>query len=242
MKPHSPFFPACLKVLKASALFSGLDEASLCTILGTFGRETWPKGAQLPVEQGSQIFRVVVSGRLELTRINPDSGRQVTLFTLGPGDAFDVVSLLDHEEHEIHPAALEPLEILTAPLDRAREWIDSYPAFNSALLPYLGEKIRELEDLSADLALVDTAHRLALLILHHATPCPLFDAEGRERRPLVNTLSNEAMARMIGSVRVVVNRHLQEFSAKGLISKKRGQLTVQNMEKLRRYCEEVLDP
>lgn len=241
MKPESPFYAGSLKVLGSSPLFSSVNEAALRAMLGKFGRETWPKAGQLPTEQNSKIFRVVMSGRVELTRINPNTGRQVTLFALGPGDAFDVITLLDLKDHEIHPVALEPLEVLTTPIESVREWIRLHPDFNRALLPYLGEKIRELEDLSSDLALVDTAHRLALLILDHATPRPLMDDQGEERLPLVNTLSDEAMARMIGSVRVVVNRHLQDFKALGLIHTKRGQLTVQSLEKLRRYCEEELD-
>jgi CRP-like cAMP-binding protein len=241
MKPQSPFYSGCLKVLRRSPLFSSVDDAALRAMMGKFGRETWPKAAQLPAELSSKVFRVVISGRVELTRINPSTGRQVTLFALGSGDAFDVITLLDREDHELHPVALEPLEVLTAPIESVRAWVIEHPSFNSALLPYLGEKIRKLEELSSDLALVDTAHRLALLILHHATPHPLLDDDGKERRPLVNTLSDEAMARMIGSVRVVVNRHLQDFSAMGLIDKKRGKLTVQSIERLRSYCEELPD-
>jgi hypothetical protein len=57
---------------------------------------------------------------------------------------------------------------------------------------------------------------------------------------LINTLSDEAMARMIGSVRVVVNRHIQDFIKMGLISTTRGELVVRDLEKLREYCERAL--
>ena len=52
--------------------------------------------------------------------------------------------------------------------------------------------------------------------------------------------TNEAMARMIGSVRVIVNRHLQDFMKMGLISTSRGELVVRDLEKLRMYCERLL--
>lgn len=240
LKPESPFYEHCRGVLEKSILFSDLDEPTLEAMLSIYRRETWDKGAHLPPKLASELFAVIISGRMELTRTNPETGRQITLFTLTPGDAFDVITLLDGREHDIQPIALEPLELITAPLGKIRQWIETHPAFNRAFLPYLGEKIRELENLSADLALYETVTRLAKLILRQATPdFPLAGGDD-PRPPLINTLSDEAMARMIGSVRVIVNRHLQDFIRMGLISTSRGQLVVHDLEKLREYCEQVL--
>jgi CRP-like cAMP-binding protein len=240
MKPESPFYEHCVGVLKDSLLFSALDEPTLQTMLSIYRRETWVKGARFPPKQATEFFTVVISGRLELTRINPETGRQITLFTLAAGDAFDVVTLLDGREHDIQPVALDPLEVILAPLEAVRQWVETQPTFNRAFLPYLGEKVRELENLSADLALYETVKRLALLILQQATPDPPVNDKGHKRPPLINTLSDEAMARMIGSVRVVVNRHIQDFVQLGLISTTRGRLVVRDLEKLREYCERAL--
>ena len=203
-------------------------------------RETWAKDAYLPPKLVNELFTVIIEGRIELTRTNPDTGRQITLFTLGVGDAFDVITLLDGREHDIQPVAREPLELITAPIAKVRQWIETHPAFNRAFLPYLGEKIRSLENLSADLALYDTVTRLAKLILLQATPVAPLIAKQVTSLPLINTLSDDAMARMIGSVRVIVNRHLQDFIRMGLISTSRGQLVVHDLEKLREYCERAL--
>lgn len=240
MKPESPFYAHCRGVLEQSELFSGLDQPTLQALLELFRRETWPKSAHLPPRQATELFTVIISGRLDLTRANPDTGRQITLFTLSPGDAYDVITLLDDQEHYIEAIALEPLEIITAPLKTVRQWVSQHSAFNQALLPYLGRKLRALENLSADLALYDTLTRLSLLILEQATPTPLLDHRGRERLPSINTLSDETMARMIGSVRVVVNRHLQELARLDLIHTSRGKLVVTDLERLRKYCEELL--
>ena len=240
MKPESPFYEHCRSVLEKSILFSDLDEPTLKALLGIFRRETWDKGAQLPPKQTSELFTVIIAGRMELTRTNPETGRQITLFTLGAGDAFDVITLLDGREHDIQPIALETLELITAPLGKVRQWIETHPVFNRAFLPYLGEKIRKLENLSADLALYETVTRLAKLILNQATPDHPLAVFGDSRPPLINTLSDDAMARMIGSVRVIVNRHIQDFIRMGLISTSRGRLVVHDLEKLREYCELVL--
>lgn len=240
MKPESPFYEHCVGVLRKSILFSGLDRPTLQNMLIIYRRETWPKGAHLPPKQAVDFFTVIISGRLELTRINSETGRQITLFTLGAGDAFDVITVLDGREHEVEPIALESLEIITAPLSKVRHWIETQPEFNRAFLPYLGEKIRHLENLSADLALSETITRLAKLILRQAVPdIPILD-KGVKAPPLINTLSDEAMARMIGSVRVVVNRHIQDFIKMGLITTTHGELVVRDLVKLQEYCERAL--
>ena len=233
MKPESPFYEHCLRALNNSPLFSELDAPTLQAMLRIYRRETWPNGAHLQHRYALELFTVIISGRMELTRVNGETGRQITLFTLGAGDAFDVITLLDGKEHDINPIAVDSLEVITAPLKKVRQWIAMHPGFNRAFLPYLGEKIRELENLSTDLVLYETVKRLATLILQLATPDPAANDKGQKNPPLINTLSDEAMARMIGSVRVVVNRHIQDFTRMGLISTSRGQLVVRDLEKLR---------
>lgn len=240
MDPASPFIPHCIEVLKTSPLFSELDDETLMRMLSDYRRETWPKGAHLPSAQASELFTVVISGRIELMRTNPMTGRQMTLFLLEPGDAFDVITLLDCHEHETEPVAVEPLEIITAPIASVRRWIELNPTFNQTLLPHLGQRMRELENLSADLALSETVTRLANLILQQAAPKLEDVADDVATPPLINTLSDEAMGRMIGSVRAVVNRHLQDFKQRGLISTSHGKLVVHDLEKLREFCERLL--
>jgi hypothetical protein len=78
------------------------------------------------------------------------------------------------------------------------------------------------------------------MILTQASPDLPIAGEDGYLPPLVNTLSDEAMARMIGSVRVVVNRHLQDFIKMDMISTTRGELVVRDLEKLREYCGKAL--
>jgi CRP/FNR family cyclic AMP-dependent transcriptional regulator len=241
MQPDSPFFAHCLNALRSSALFAGLSEETRATMLADYRRETWPKGARLPPKQTTELFTVVTTGRLELTRTSSESGRQMTLFLMEPGDGFDVITLLDGQAHDIDAVALDALEVVTAPIAKVRRWMEANPDFNRGFLPYLGKRIRDLENLSADLVLSETVTRLARLILLQATPPPVpLESFDPPRLPLINTLSDEAMARMIGSVRVVVNRHLQDFKRLGLITTSHGKLIVTDLEKLREHCEHLL--
>jgi len=143
-------------------------------------------------------------------RINPETGRLVTLFLLGPVDAFDVISLLDGGPNTVIPEARDDLELLSTPVGEARQWTEQHPEFNRGFLTYLGLQMRGLADLAGDLALHDTETRLARLILRHVN-----NGDSHHSLRLIHDLSYETLGEMIGTVWVVVNRQLQHWSAKG---------------------------
>ena len=73
-------------------------------------------------------------------------------------------------------------------------------AFQSYILPYIGKRIKDLEELSSDLSLLTTYERLTKLILKD------IDNSGQ----LLKELSHKEIGNLIGTVRQVVERHLKE--------------------------------
>ena len=124
MKPDSPFYENTLKTLKQSELFGGLEEAVIHDMLLMFRRETWlRKSIVMEPEQTIKQFFVIISGRVKVERVNSDTGREFTLFMMGPGDGFDVLPLLDGRKHNVSFMAVDDLEALSAPFDRIHDWI-----------------------------------------------------------------------------------------------------------------------
>jgi CRP-like cAMP-binding protein len=154
---------------------------------------------------------------------------------IGPGDGFDLIGLLDGEWHEAVATALDDMEILVTTVQQARAWLNQHPDFNRAFLPYLGKQMHGLADQVADLSLYDTEVRLARLILRHLAPGNL----SNDIR-LINDLSQETLASMIGSVRVVVTRHLQKWKQKRIISGRRGRWSVLDLQALLEKAEHQL--
>ena len=116
-------------------------------------------------------------------------------------------------------------------MDTARNWLDTHPEFNKNFLPYLGSRMRLLENSATDLALYDTITRLARLILRYVDDKST-QQEKEYSVKLINDLSHEALAQMIGSVRKVVNLNIQELKKEGIIDSARGKLSVKNLQKL----------
>lgn len=237
MKGTPVYYSHAKEVLIRSPLFAGLDEALIDGMLSLFRRDTWRRGLHLDPLIFQERFYLLIEGRLEVMRTNPQTGRSITLFLLGPGDGIDMVTLLNTQPHELVPVALDDVTLISVPIRAARDWIDRHPEFNRNFLPYLGEQMRRMEDLAADLALYDTMTRLARLILRHVAPHhPQSLDGGHHHLKLIHDLHDEALACMVGSVRQVVNRHLQHWRKAGILHKQNFHTEVAELEALRDYA------
>jgi CRP-like cAMP-binding protein len=242
MKRDKVYYEHCKEVLYQTKLFNGLADNVLDDMLSLFRRDTWRRGVQLNAEIFQERFYLLIDGRIEVMRVNPQTGRSITLSLLGPGDGIDVVTLLNDAPHEVQPVAIDDVTLISVPIKDARDWIDRHPEFNRNFLPYLGEQMRKLEDLSTDLALYDTMTRLARLILRHVAPHHPNSANDRHSLKLIHDLHDESLARMVGSVRQVVNRHLQHWRKQGILHKQNFHTEVNELETLQEYADEVHSP
>ncbi len=220
-----------LQILSESKLFGSLDTNRLQHLIDETEIVTWEKGDTIDSDLGIKYLHIILSGRLKITQIDAHTGRSITLFLLAPGDIFDIFSLLDGKEHLEFPVAMDRLIALRVPLDRAREWLCEYPAFNRAFLPYLGEMMRSLEAFAESMIFHDTSTRLANLILKHALP-KKDPTDNHYPVRLIHNLSHESLAEMIGSVRSVVTSQIQKLKKEGIIISRRGHLAIKDMEKL----------
>ncbi len=216
------------EILRSSGLFRDVDDELLGDILHRMHRETWARKRTVAAEDENKRFHVILSGRLQVVQINEETGRIVTLFLLAPGDAFDILQLLTGTPCEGTFVARDDLDLLTLPVDEMREWISAHPEINRNFLPYLGQQIRNLTHLAGDLALHDTETRLAHLIMRHVDD----EAADHHHLKLINDLSHEVLAEMIGSVRAVVNRQLQHWRKQGIVSLDHGHIHIEKLQAL----------
>ncbi len=234
MTKESALYTKAYEVLQRSTLFGTLPSEVLEDILFECTEEYWHKAETLDPEIGTKYLYIIITGRLKVTHVDAETGRSLALFLKGEGDIFDIFSLLDGKEHVVFPVAMDNMNVLRIPLPRAREWIFEHPEFNQSFLPYLGEKMRELEAFGTSLVFHDVTTRLARLILKHTHPKSI-----AEHHPvhLINNLSHESLAELIGSVRSVVNTQMQKLKEGGVIVSKRGHMTVASLDKLLQKCD-----
>ncbi len=241
MKSSLPLYNTYRHRLSQTELFKGLPMELLDDMLSHFRFESWKKGTVRDGGLALSRFYVILEGRMELTQVNPMTGRQLALLILQGGDVYDVLSLLDGKGNDVTPVCLDDIQLLSAPLDEVRDWIAVHPDFNRNFLPYLGKQIRMREALIEDISLYDTHTRLARMILRYATlNGKPNDAVGEGLDvSLLSGLPNEELARLIGSARQVVNRHLQAMKKEGVLHFENHHLIIDDLRKLRQHADEL---
>lgn len=208
-----------------------MDEGEQRDVLSVCSNETWQKGRSASAQSIDKTIYFIVSGHIKSVRINPETGRSVTLFLFGPGDMFDLLQLLHGSSDETVFEAYSDVSLLAVPHAEVCTWFTRYPEFNRAILPYLGKMVAHLEDLATNLALHDTETRLAHLILQH------LEEGAHNGIHLINDMNHENLAQMIGSVRTVVNRQLQNWRHAGIIATDNGRIKVKKLEMLLKKVE-----
>lgn len=215
-----------LKALGENKLLKGLPAEKLDGILDDLEEEIWPKHTCRVDRQKSLFhFYFVVSGRLKVYKLDSATGREFTLFILTKNDVFDLLCLLEKAEHPVFYETLDKVVLLSAPMEKMRKWIKENPGINTNILPYVCKQLRTMEEYASNITLIDISSRLAKLILKN------INSES-QKLEMINDLSNEELANLIGSTRAVVNRHLQDFKNDGILTLGRQKVEVRNLKLL----------
>ncbi|WP_300363596.1 Crp/Fnr family transcriptional regulator [Hydrogenimonas sp.] len=188
----------------------------------------YPKGSPAMDDDDTlRHFYIIIEGRIKVYRYNPANNREQTLYLLGPHDMFDVLTVLDGRRHEVMTEALDHVKVLELPIEKVREWLETNRAFNRAFFPYIARQMRQVEELATDLSLYDTSTRLMKLILKN------LDLKNPVKHlGLLQNLPHDEIASLIGTVRHVVNRHLQQLKKEGILNIERKKLAVNDVKKL----------
>ncbi len=230
---------ASVVLVKQAKLFANLPTQLIEHFQQEFQLTEWHKGNYIPASILNERFFVILDGQLELKQSNPDTGKEITVDMLYAGDCFDLMVLLDDQPHEVIITPLSTVKLLSVSLDIMRNWLWHYPEFNKQFMPYLAQKMREKEQQTTNYALYDITTRLSRIILQHINKIKFYTGAKDEEHQhhLVNGLSDETLARMVGSVRQVVNKQLQHWKLQGILSKKRNQIIINDLEALEKEAQ-----
>ena len=215
------------QALSGSNLFHQLDRASVLSILSKLRRDRWSRGYVYSFSNNfSPRFFIVIKGRVKVCGHHTNSGRELTLFLHGPGEGFNVLNLIDGGLSGLSIHALEEVELLSAPVETWIEWLDQYPVLRSSMAEVAAKQIKQLTEFACELALDDTMTRLIHLLLKY------FNDDSQSGVNLIQDLSQEELANMIGTVRPVVARLLGELKRDGLIDTQGGVIHVSDLNRL----------
>jgi CRP-like cAMP-binding protein len=182
----------------------------------------------------SKYFYIVLKGKIKSFQMNLENAKEQTLFVYRQSDMFDTLVLLDGKSHDVLYEVLESTDLLQLPIEKVREWLRTNEQFNRHFFPYIASQMRHTEELASDLSLYSTSEQLSKLLLQNMNP------NDNHYYQLLQNLSKTEIAKLLGTVRNVVERHLKELESEKIIENQRKNIYVKDVQKLLENSEQLL--
>lgn len=193
-----------LDLLRRVPFFSMLPEPAAQAIASAIVKERYRKG-QLLFRQGQKCpgFYIIVSGTAHV--INSDSrGREVILATLGPGDYFGEMSIIDDSVASAGIRVETQTDVLVLSDEEFKRYLPPTGSVADCVLRGLVQRLRVADQKIQSLALLDVYERVEHT-LHEI-------AKERDGQKIVSSKhSRQDIAKMVGASREMVSRVMREL-------------------------------
>jgi CRP/FNR family transcriptional regulator, cyclic AMP receptor protein len=203
-----------LEVLREVAIFKHLDEVSLHELYRRMSIKRWHAGAIVvgQNEPGDSVY-VLIHGSARVVLFG-ETGREMTLSVLRPGDFFGEMSLFDGKPRSANVVAGEDSVFLMLDREAFMHHLAACPRTSLRLLSEMADRLRKANEIINNLALHDVSSRLTRTLLALAEEGGEQRAEGIliRRRPTQQDLAN-----MVGTCRETVSRTLSSMARRGLV-------------------------
>ncbi|MBT8239145.1 MAG: Crp/Fnr family transcriptional regulator [Croceitalea sp.] len=208
-------------------VFENVPSASIENLLKITQSKTCERSTcLLDTHEISHFFFFVISGKVKAYIYDPETDRQLTLSLLSKNDLFDLNSLFGGFTHKVYYETLEHTETLCIPVPQMKSWLKQNPCIQPALINLLVKQLHALQNSVANIVMDDIGTRLAKLLYTH------MDIKTGKIH-LIDNLSHDELAALIGTTRSVVNRQLQVFRDNGIIEMGRKRIRVSNTSGLK---------
>ena len=216
-------------VLRQSPLFGALDDEAAAALRVSMSQGRMRRGDVLFREgdAGNKLY-VVTEGKVKLGRSSSD-GRENLLAILGPGQMFGELSLFDPGPRSATVTAVTDTTFSSLSHEDLLRWLEGRPGVARALLAQLAGRLRQANDVVADLVFSDVPGRVAKALLR------LADRFGRSADDGVHVshdLTQEELAQLVGASRETVNKALADFASRGWVRLEPRSVVILDLERL----------
>jgi CRP/FNR family cyclic AMP-dependent transcriptional regulator len=222
---------AAVALLRRTRLFAELREDTLRALADRSVERSYPRHGRLfyQGDSGSGLY-VLASGLVKVV-VTSEDGEEMVLVTLGPGDAFGELSIVDGGPRSASAEALEPTVALVITREVLLDLATRDSGLTEALLRTLGALLRRLTEQASDLVFLDLPGRMAKLLAVLAAERGSETPEGIE---LDANLTQTDLAGMVGASRQSVNQILQGFARRGYLQVRGRRIVIHRPDLLRR--------
>jgi CRP/FNR family transcriptional regulator, cyclic AMP receptor protein len=218
-------------VVMNTPLFAALDEETAGQLLDSMDRLHLNRGETVFLEgdPGDSLY-IILTGKVKLGRSSAD-GRESLLSVLGPGEMFGELSLFDPGPRLSSATVVSESELVSLGHQSLSAFLREHPQVPMQMLSGLAHRLRRTNEDLSDLVFTDVPGRVAKALLDLSARFGARDDKGIVVR---HDLTQEELAQLVGASRETVNKALADFASRGWIVLGAKQVTLLDLERLRR--------
>jgi CRP/FNR family transcriptional regulator len=229
---------SAVELLKSVTLFADLEEAELERFSHVAVPRSFPAGTRVFHEgDDSDACYIVKEGSFRVTREHSD-GRAITLATLGAGEIFGELAMLDGDRRSASAEALTEGELLALPANDVRALLARHPEISLKLVAGLVRRLRAANVRLSRQSFQTVPSRVAGILAQLSREAQNDGANGGDgdgEEEVTIQMNQTDLAQLAGTSRESVSRFLAELERAGVVRSGRGRVTVLEPEKLRNY-------
>lgn len=212
--------------------WSGLSDTERAVLTAAGTRRRYAAGDVL-CQQGEETHHVLVllSGRVRVTKVAMD-GREIVAGVRGPGDVLGELAAVDARPRSATVTAVVGGRALVVPGTRFAELCQHEPRIAWVLLGVVATRLRESGGHWAEFGYGHTAQRIAALLLELAGRQGVASGDEVE----ISLWTQRELAAAAATSRESVARVLRMLRERGLVSTRRGLITILDVPGLRRLA------
>lgn len=217
-------------LLRSVPLFADLAEEELERFSQVAVPRAIPAGNRVFHEgDSSDACYIVREGKFRVTREHSD-GRAITLATLGPGEVFGELAMLDGDTRSASAEALTDGELLALPANDVRNLLARHPEISVKLVAALVRRLREANERISRQSFQTVPSRVAGVLSQLVA-----ETSGGGEGEVTIRMNQADLAQLAGTSRESVSRFLADLERAGVVRSGRGRVTVLDRGKLGNY-------
>lgn len=221
-----------MDIVKEIPFFSLLTENELKLIDKIATHKNFKKGEYIFFEgEAGDKFFIIKDGQVKLTKMIKNGDEQI-LNIFSSNDIIAEIVAFDKGSYPASAVTMTETDVIIFDQSELESLILKYPMIGIKLLREMSSRLRRAQENVRDLALKDSAARVAGLLLF------LSEKYGKKKKNniiLDISLTQQELASMIGSSRETVSRVLGQFENEGLIKTSRKKIKIFDTEKIKSY-------
>jgi CRP/FNR family transcriptional regulator len=226
-----------VELLRSVPLFADLEEGELERFSQVAVPRSFPAGTRVFHEgDSSDACYIVSEGSFRVTREHSD-GRAITLATLGPGEIFGELAMLDGDTRSASAESITDGTLLALPANDVRSLLARNPEIALKLVAGLVRRLRAANMRLSRQSFQTVPSRVAGILAQlsrEGQEDKDGDGDG-EMQEVTIRMNQTDLAQLAGTSRESVSRFLAELERAGVVRSGRGRVTVLQPNKLRNY-------